>query len=178
MISHNDMTAVGRLLKPHGINGELVVMVDRDIPQWEDVRCILLDIDGIPVPFFINSSREKSTDTDLIKLEGVESEKEASLLCGKTVYLLKSDLVACMEEDGDYSDGFYADDLIGFSCRTDDGKILGKISGLDTSTPNYLFLIESPDGGEVLVPATGEFIVEVDTVKREVVFSLPEGLIE
>lgn len=176
MILQKDIAAVGRLLKPHGINGELVVMLDRDIPAWDELKCIILIMDGIPVPFFIEADRPKSAETDLITLEGIETEKEAQALCGKTVYVLKSDLAR--SENDDDEEGFYADDLVGFTAFSDNSEKLGKIIGLDTSTENYLFIIETESGEQLLVPAVGEFIDGIDAEKKEVTFSLPEGLLE
>ena len=50
-ITATELTTIGRLLKPHGINGEITMqlVVDVDI---QSLKCIFLKLDGIFVPFF------------------------------------------------------------------------------------------------------------------------------
>ena len=176
MISPQDITAVGRILKTHGIDGEMVVSVDREIPSWDDLRCIVLYIDGIAVPFFINSWRPKGAESDLITLDGINSEKEARALCGLTVYILRGDL-AQVTSDDDSEDGFYADDLVGFRAFAGH-KQLGEITSLDSSTANCLFIIDGTDGREILVPVAPEMIADIDTTRHKIIFDLPDGLID
>ena len=176
MITEKDLIAVGRITKTHGVNGEIVVTLDRDIPDWDDVRCVFLIMEGLPVPFFVTNSRHKSSESDLIMLEGVESEKDASLLCGKTVYLSRDDFGN--EDEPDFCEGFYVDDLVGFQVRTEDGRLSGKIVALESSTVNFLFIIETDSGKEVLVPAAEEFIAGVEPQERLVTLSLPDGLLD
>ncbi len=176
MIREEDLIAVGRIAKTHGVNGEMVITFSRDIPEWDDVRCIFLMMDSLTVPFFVTNSRPKSSESDLITLEGVESEKDAALLTGKTVYLTTDDLGN--ENEPDFSEGFYVDDLVGFRVRTDDGRLSGKIVSLESSTANFLFIIETDSGEEVLVPAAGEFIAGVNPEKKLVTLSLPDGLLD
>ena len=166
MIREEDLIAVGRIAKTHGVNGEMVITFSRDIPEWDDVRCIFLMMDSLPVPFFVTNSRPKSSESDLITLEGVESEKDAALLTGKTVYLTTDDLGN--EDEPDFSEGFYVDDLVGFRVRTEDGRLYGKIVSLESSD----------SGEEVLVPAAGEFIAGVNPEKKLVTLSLPDGLLD
>ena len=67
---------------------------------------------------------------------------------------------------------------MGFRAVSDDGRLGGKIAALESSTANCLFIIETDAGTEVLVPAAGEFISEVDPERRTVTLSLPEGLLD
>jgi 16S rRNA processing protein RimM len=53
---------------------------------------------------------------------------------------------------------------------------LGEITDIDDSTINTLFVIDN-DGEEILVPAQEEFILGIDQKNREIIFSLPEGLV-
>ncbi len=177
MIKEENLRAAGRITKTHGVSGEMVVTFGCDVPPWEELRCIFLMMDGLPVPFFVESSRPKSAESDLIMLDGVESEKEASALCGKTVYVAADELEAAVDAP-DFSEGFYVDDLVGFRAVSDDGRLGGKIAALEASTANCLFIIETDAGTEVLVPAAGEFISEVDPERRTVTLSLPEGLLD
>ena len=173
MILETDLRKIGRLLKPHGIAGELVMLLTADIDPAE-LKCVMLRLDGIFVPFFINSCRRKSSETDLLLFDGVTDEKQAALLCPNDVFALTSDLPS----DGPEEDGFYADDLVDFEAiDAETGASLGKITGVDDTTPNYLFIIESPERDKpLLVPVADELIDSLDPEARTISLILPEGL--
>ena len=58
MITPDILTSIGTFFKPHGIKGEISATLDYDIDPSE-LRCIVLEIDGIIVPFFVDSRRPK-----------------------------------------------------------------------------------------------------------------------
>lgn len=174
MIQTADIRPIGKLLKTHGVGGELVASSEVSGLDWAMLKCIILMADGIPVPFFIESDRPKSNETSLLKLDGVDTDADAAPLCGGTIYALRSDLDAIAETD----DGFYADDLVGFSAVSTDGKLSGTVVGFDDSTANYLLVIRDDAGNDVLVPAVDEFIAAIDVDRRTIELDLPPGLIE
>ena len=55
---------------------------------------------------------------------------------------------------------------------------LGELVAVDESTINTLFVVERPNGDELLIPAQEEFIEELDHDKRIIKFNLPDGLLE
>lgn len=174
MILEKDLQTIGKLVKPHGINGEVVLMISHNTVETDQLSCIILKLDGIFVPFFVNSVRPKSSETELLTLDGITDEKEASTLCGHEVYMLRSELP---ETDGEDADGMYASDLVGFEVDAN-GAPLGKIVAIDDSTSNYLFIIETPSGEQVMVPVADEFVEELDPSARKLSLQLPEGLLE
>ena len=143
MILEENLRKIGRLLKPHGINGELVMQVSEDVDP-ASLPCVMLRLDGIFVPFFIGNCRPKSSETDLISLDGVSNEVEAAGLCPNDVFAEISALPEDVAGDGD---GFYAEDMVGFEVIAD-GEKIGKIIGIEDSTDNFLFIIEKADGEE------------------------------
>ena len=86
MISRQELQKVGRLLKPHGINGEIVALLTEEV-DLSEMSCIVLDIDGIYVPFFLSSIRQKSSETDLLTIDGIGDETAAAGLCGRDLYV-------------------------------------------------------------------------------------------
>lgn len=53
-----------------------------------------------------------------------------------------------------------------------------KIIDLDDTTDNYLFIIETPDGRNVMVPVADEYVVDIDTENRIITLDLPDGLLD
>lgn len=177
MISKADLCPVGKFLKPHGVNGEISILRDNDFIDFNDHNCIIVDVDGIFVPFFLESVRTKGADTDLVKIDGITNEIKASTLANKTVYVLRSELTD-IDSDEDSEDGFYAEDFIEYTVNTPDKGYIGKIIGIDDSTDNYLFIVENNEGDSLLIPVADEFITDIDTTKREIEMNLPEGLFD
>lgn len=175
MIEQSQLTAVGKFLKPHGVNGEVTALRLSDDLDFGSLSCVVVDIDGIFVPFFIRSVRPKGAETDLLGIDGITDETHASRLVNKTIYALSRDLP---EEEPD-GDGLFADELIGFEVENADSReLLGKVVDIDDSTANFLLIVETPSGARLLIPVAEEFIVDLDPQARHMSLSLPEGLLE
>ncbi len=184
MISRTELKEIGRLQKPHGINGEITASSPLDAAELGSLRCVVLEIDGIFVPFFLTACRPKSSQTSLVTIDGIDSEVEAAKLCPAPLYALRDDLRRLEaegdeEDDDDREDGLYADDLVGFTVESDDGLLKGEIVELDDSTENSLFIVRDQNGQRLMLPvADGSMIAEIDVDRHHLVLSLPEGLID
>lgn len=189
MILRTELKEIGRLQKPHGINGEINVTSPLDADELSALRCVVLEIDGIFVPFFINAARPKSSQSALLTIDGINSEVEAAALCPAPLYALRDDIrnleTAADEEDDEEDDnedddeGFYAEDLIGYTVESDNGLLRGEIVELDDSTDNYLFIVRDEAGRRLMLPvADGSMIEEIDPDRHHIVLSLPEGLLD
>ena len=91
MIQREELIAIGHYNKPHGVAGEISATVDVDIDVLQTLTCLVSDIDGIFVPFFINACRPKSAETVLLTIDGIGNEHEASKLVNREIYALKRD---------------------------------------------------------------------------------------
>lgn len=175
MITRDELIAIGHYNKPHGVAGELSATVDVDLEVLRGLSCLVSDIDGIFVPFFVNAIRPKSVDTMLLTIDGIENEKEAARLVNRDIYALKRDY---RQESIDAdADGYPLDFFIGFELRDSDGSRVGEITDVDEQTENAIFVVDR-DGSEIMVPATDDLIVEFDVDNKLMVMDLPEGLLD
>lgn len=177
MINKNDITPIGNLIKPHGIKGEILASLDYDM-DLSDVQCVILEMDGIFVPFFIESVRPKSTSSDLIQIEDIDSEIKAKAVCGKELYVLKTDLPESLSES---DEGFFTSDLIGFAIYDTDDNRIGEIIDFDDSTDNPLFMVRPVSGDTqniIYIPVAEDFIEVIDVESRIVTMDLPQGLLD
>lgn len=173
MIARSQLAEIGSFNKPHGIKGEVSAIFDPDVlDAVASFGHVFVELDGLMVPFTIMSVRPKASETLLLTLKGVTDEKMAAKLASKPIFVEK----ALLPDDGEDADGFYLEDLIGFSLD-DEGKPVGKIVGYDDSTANVLFLVETPGGAVCMVPASADLINNVDVESGTISMSLPEGLI-
>ena len=169
MIRKEEVYKIGKLGKAHGIKGEISFLFDDDVFDRMDADYLVLDIDGILVPFFIEEYRFKTDSNALMKFEGIDSQEQARDLTGCDVFFPRN--MVNEEEEGDIS---WAS-LVGFDLiDAETGNVIGKISSIDDATINILFELE--DGK--LIPASEELITDVDTKKQQIIINLPEGILE
>ncbi|MCQ2288230.1 MAG: ribosome maturation factor RimM [Muribaculaceae bacterium] len=176
MILRDDIIEIGRYNKPHGVNGEISASIDVDIDVLGSFSCLVSDIDGIFVPFFVEAMRPKGASTALLTIDGIASEVEAALLVNKDIYVLKSEYESLSDEED--CDELPIDYFIGFKMVADDGTEIGTIADVDDATENVLFIVERPDGDEVQIPAADDFIVSLDIDAKVMEMNLPMGLLE
>ena len=172
MIQRNSLSEVGRFARPHGINGEITASLDYELSP-DDLRCVIVEIDGIFVPFFVNSFRPKGHENYLLTIDGIESDNEAKLLSNKTIYALTNELPESFENED--SDGIYASDLIGWTI-TEDENPLGVSEDVDDSTANVLLIVKTIDGATIYVPLADELINAIDSDTNTVDVTLPDGI--
>ena len=175
MITRDELIAIGRYNKPHGVAGEISATIYVDMDTLQGLSCLVTDIDGIFVPFFVNACRPKSQETVLLTIDGIDNEKEVSRLVNHDIYALKRDYrQESLDSD---ADGFPLDYFIGFELRDSDGQRVGEITDVDEQTENAIFIVDR-EGAELMVPATDELIVEFDLDKKVMVMDLPHGLLD
>ena len=175
MITHEELIAIGHYNKPHGVAGEISATVDVDVEVLQELSCLVSDMDGIYVPFFVNACRPKSLETVLLTIDGIDSEQEAAKLVNRDIFALKRDYRQ-ISDDTD-ADGYPLDFFIGFELQDSDGTRVGEISDVDEQTENAIFIV-SRDDEELMVPASDDLIVEFDLDKKVMVMDLPQGLLD
>lgn len=172
MISENDIFKIGKLIKPHGIKGEIAFAFENDIFDKADCPYLICLLDGIYVPFFIEEYRFKGKETALMKFEGLNSEEEVRRLNNAEVYFPRSYFDES-EEETEYSWNYF----IGFSVTDIHKGNIGVIEGIDDSTINILFVVNG-EYGEILIPASEDFITEINAQEKSIQMNLPKGLLD
>lgn len=175
MITREELIAIGHYNKPHGVAGELSATVDVEIDVLGALSCLVSEMDGIYVPFFVNSLRPKTSETVLLTIDGINSEQEASRLVNHDIYALKREFR--QESDDADADGYPLDYFIGFELRDSDGTRVGEIVQVDEQTENAIFIVDDGEG-ELLLPASDDLIVEFDLDKKVMVMDLPQGILD
>ena len=168
MIKQEEVYKIGRLGKSHGVRGEVSFLFDDDVFDRVDADYLILDIDGILVPFFIEEYRFRSDTTALMKFEGIDSQERARELTGCDVYFPRN--LAASDDD---SISWSA--IVGFGIiDASTNKSVGHIASIDDSTLNILFCLE--DGH--LIPASEDLITQIDQQARTITMHLPAGLLD
>ena len=168
MIKEEDVYKIGRLGKTHGVRGEISFLFDDDVFDRTDADYLILRVDGILVPFFIEEYRFKSDANAIVKFDGIDTQERARELTGCDVYFPRS---LAEGDEGDISWSI----LVGFDIlEAQSGKAVGRIAAIDDATMNILFELE--DGR--LVPASEDLITAIDQKARTITMHIPEGRLE
>ena len=168
MIRLEEVYKIGKLGKVHGIKGEISFLFDDDVFDRMDADYLILDIDSILVPFFIEEYRFKTDSNALMKFEGIDTMERARELTGCDVYFPR-EMSETDEEHLSWAQ------IVGYSLiDANTSKEAGKITAIDDSTINILFELE--DGK--LIPASEELITNVDTKNHQIEINWPEGILE
>ena len=168
MIKKEDVYKIGRIGKAHGVKGEVSFSFDDDVFDRVDADYLILEVDGILVPFFMEEYRFRSDNTALVKFEDIDTQDRARELTNCDVYFLRSE---ADDEEEELSYSF----LVGFDIIDDQsGQKVGKIASIDDNTLNILFELENG----TLIPASEELITDIDKDNKTITIALPEGILE
>lgn len=169
MIKKEDLHKIGQFTKPHGIKGEISLSTDYDISGISGEPYIVCDMDGIWVPFFIDSYRQKNNTITLVKFENINSEDKVKLLTGKAAYIPTGMLPL---QDDDTINLQY---ITGYTVIDNKSGIIGTVTDIDDSTMNTLLKVNHKDG-ETLIPAA--LVTSVHQESQTIEVSLPDGFSE
>ena len=167
MIREDDVYKIGRIGKPHGIGGEVTLRFSDDVFDRVDAEYLVLMVDGILVPFFIEEYRFRSDEVALVKFEDIDTMDRAAELTGCDVFFPRH--LADIDNDVLTWSQIVGYDIV----DVESGKVIGRIEAVDESTINVL--LELADG--TLIPAADEFIADIDHEARLLVMRLPDGLL-
>jgi 16S rRNA processing protein RimM len=168
---------VGRIGRPHGIRGEVVIGVRTDEPDLRFAVGATVDVDPSPDgddpsgQLRITRARWHSGQL-LVAFAGVTDRTAAGELTGSWLSIDSSQLPAIGDPDE-----FRDHELIGLSVRTVAGQDVGVVA--DVLHPGQdLLVVRRPEGGESLVPFVKALVPEVDLGAGVVVIDPPPGLLD
>ncbi|MEU1937558.1 ribosome maturation factor RimM [Streptomyces coeruleorubidus] len=164
---------VARIGRAHGIKGEVTVEVRTDEPELRLAPGAVLTTDPASVgPLTIETGRVHSGRL-LLRFEGVSDRTGAEALRNT---LLIADVDP--EELPEGEDEYYDHQLIDLDVVTADGTEVGRITEISHLPTQDLFIVERPDGSEVMIPFVEEIVAEIDLEEQKAVITPPPGLID
>ena len=171
MIRREEVYKIGKIGKPHGVSGEINFMFDDDVFDRTDAEYLVLDIDGILVPFFMEEYRFRSDSTAIVKFCDIDTQEKVRQLTGCEVFFPRA-------HAGDDDGVVTWSAIVGFAViDQESGRRVGTIRSVDDSTVNTLFEVSADGGQDMLLPAHEELIADVDMAGQTITMHLPEGLL-
>ena len=166
----DERITVGRIGRAHGLAGELYVLSESDNPDRFCDGAVFLTEEPSPRRLEVRSSRHHQ-DRLLVAFAEVASRTEAESL--RDVGLT----IATDERRSLTEDEFWPDELVGLTVEDPTGRGLGQVTRVESDGPQSRLVVQTPEGGEVLVPFVCELVPEVRLGEGSVVVNPIEGLI-
>ncbi|MGE4552577.1 MAG: ribosome maturation factor RimM [Desulfovibrionaceae bacterium] len=171
----DEFVTVARVLRPHGVRGELAVACFAESPEVFDRTPALFLLPpggrGRPRPLRVLAWREHGAAV-LLRLEGLDDRDRAAELRGCELAMHARDLPE--PED----DEVYLHDLLGLAVVLPGGEPVGTLARFLEVPGQEVWVIEHPSGREVLFPAAEELVAEIDLEAGRVVIDPPPGLLD
>lgn len=168
---------VGRVVKAHGVGGELLVEVRTDDPDSRFAAGSTLRAKptrGGPAGEYTVESVREHGGRLLVRLAGVAGRDAADAMRG-VVFLIDSGELPPIADP----DEFYDHQLEGLRVRTADGRDLGTVAEVLHTAAGELLAIRRGDGtGEVLVPFVTAIVTSVSLTDNVIEIDPPDGLLE
>jgi 16S rRNA processing protein RimM len=162
--------AIGRVVRAHGLKGEISVTVLTEFPErFEIIEQVYLGDQFEATPYPLKSYRWHK-DNVLLTLSGITNRDEAETLKGQLVQVP-------IEEAMPLPDGaYYHYQLVSLEVVTTAGERLGVLSEVMETGANDVYVVDN-EGKEILLPAIADVVKSIDMEKGRIVVEVIEGLI-
>ncbi len=161
----------GKVIKTHGIKGEISIRIDADEPQeYLGLNFILLEIQRSLIPFFITKIGIHGNKA-YVKLQDVDTIERASELAGLDIFLPLEQLPKLK------GNKFYFHEVPGFKIVDEKHGLIGSLEQVLEYPGQALFQV-LVGKKEVLIPILDEVITKVDRRSKTIYIQAPEGLID
>ena len=179
MLRKEDFEHIGTLGRAHGTQGEVSAKLSVDLSGlWEGTDTspfLMLEEQGLLIPYRVLKRRTKGEDIDLITFSGITTKDEADALTGRPIWLDRDYLSG--EED--VEDFFDLQHFVGFDLYdASTQSCVGRAVEIDESTINTLLRVETTAGEELILPISEELIERLDLQGHRLYLHIPAGLLE
>ena len=162
---------VGIISSTHGVRGEVKVFpTTDDVQRFKKLKKVYLDTKGERrlleiegVKFFKQLA--------ILKFKGIDTLNDVEAYRGSELYVERKDGVPLRKDE------YYVADLIGMKVFTEDGVRFGSLKDVMETGANDVYIVDSEEHVEVLIPAIKACIRDVDVEGQKMVVHLLEGLI-
>jgi 16S rRNA processing protein RimM len=171
-VDWDEMAVVGRIARPHGLRGQVVVNPETDFPDERFSIGQTLYVAGGDRPRAVTIAGVRfHHGRPIVAFSGVDDIAEAETL-------QHAELRAPLEDLEKLPAGsFYHHDLVGCTVVTRAGESVGIVSRVEGPREASRLVIGEGDS-EVLIPLAADICIEVDPAGRRIVIDPPEGLLD
>ena len=162
---------VGVISSTHGVRGEVKVFpTTDDVTRFRQLKKVYLDTGREMLPLEIQNVKFFKQFA-ILKFKGIDNINDIQKYRGKSLMIDREDAVDLEEDE------YFIADMIGMKVCTEDGSEFGTLKDVMETGANDVYIIDSLEHGEVLIPAIRECILDVDMDEERMTIHLMEGLV-
>ena len=167
------MFVIGKILKPHGVKGEIRLFLTTDDPsRFSGLRSVGVKFDDNRENLCLDIERVRpARQFILIKFKGIDTINAAEGIRGGAITITDDQALPLQ------ADEYYVRDLYDMRVITEAGEPLGIIADVLETGANDVYVVRRANGGDILIPAVKEYIISVDTEARIMRVLLAEGML-
>lgn len=165
------MLQVGVITATHGIRGEVKVYpTTDDATRFDDLKRVILDAGKQQIPLEIQSVKYFKQFV-ILKFKGIDNINDIERYKKCPLLISREDAVDLEEDE------YFIADIIGMEVYTEDGAHFGTMKDVMETGANDVYIIDSKEHGEVLLPAIKECILNVDEEEGKITVHIMDGLL-
>lgn len=162
---------VGVISSTHGVRGEVKVFPTTDDPKrYKKLKKVYLDTGREFLPLEIQGVKFFKQFV-IVKFKGIDNINDIEMYKGKSLFVDRKDAVPLKKDE------YFIADMVGLDVYTEDGEKFGVLKDVMETGANDVYIIDSLNHGEVLVPAIKQCILGVDIEENRMDIHLMDGLI-
>ena len=162
---------VGLISSTHGVRGEVKVFpTTDDMKRFKKLKQVILDTGKEHRTLEIESVKFFKQFA-ILKFKGIDNINDIEKYKGRSLLVDRANAVKLKKDE------YFIADMIGLTVYTEDGKEFGNLKDVLETGANDVYIIDSLEHGEVLVPAIKQCILDVDIEQGKMVIHLMEGLV-
>ena len=162
---------VGVISSTHGVRGEVKVFpTTDDVTRFRQLKKVYLDTGREMLPLEMQNVKFFKQFA-ILKFKGIDNINDIEKYRGKSLMIDREDAVDLDEDE------YFIADMIGMKVCTEDGSEFGTLKDVMETGANDVYIIDSLEHGEVLIPAIRECILDVDMDEERMTIHLMEGLV-
>ena len=163
---------VGIISSTHGVRGEVKVFpTTDDMKRFKKLKEVLLDTGKETLTLEIEGVKFFKQFV-ILKFKGYDNIDDIVKYRGKSLFVPRENAVKLQKDE------YFIADLIGLKVVNEDGSFTGVLKDVMETGANDVYIVESQDGKEVLIPAIKDCILQVDFEKEQVLVHLLDGLVD
>ena len=167
-----DLLQAGVITTTHGIRGEVKVFpTTDDVHRFEDLDSVLLDTGREYMKLEIENVKYFKQYA-ILKFKGIDNINDIEKYKGRSLYVTRDQAIPLEEDE------YYIADLMGLDVYLESGEKFGVRTDVMETGANDVYIVETEEGKEVLIPAIHECVLDIDVEENRMEIHLMDGLLD
>lgn len=167
-----DLLQAGVITTTHGIRGEVKVFpTTDDVHRFEDLDSVLLDTGREYMKLEIENVKYFKQYA-ILKFKGIDNINDIEKYKGRSLYVTRDQAIPLEEDE------YYIADLMGLDVYLESGEKFGVLKDVMETGANDVYIVETEEGKEVLIPAIHECVLDIDIEENRMEIHLMDGLLD